>query len=188
MVGTRIAYRGYTMLRYVKPALAQHISPVFVETGTYTGDGIETALEMGFQRVISIEVFEGFALPAQEKYAEDPRVTVIHGDSEFVLWDAIKDVEDKITFWLDGHLFPECENEESGKTSPLIEELDQISRHPIKDHVILIDDMSSLTGEAYKNVDFDRKDVEDAVLRINGAYDISYFSRGGTDVLLATIP
>lgn len=174
------------MLRHIRPVLSRHVNPVLVETGTYTGDGIATALDVGFQRVISIDVEEGFVNGAREKYKDDPRVVVIHGDSGVVLWDAIKDIQDRITFWLDGHLFPECENDDSGKTSPLIEELEQISRHPIKDHVIMIDDMSLLPrGGAYKNVDFDRGDVERAVLRINDQYEITYFDRG-TDVLLAT--
>jgi len=46
--------------------------------------------------------------------------------------------------------------------------------------------MSSLTnGGVYKNSKLNRKDVELAVLRINGNYKITYFDRGGTDVLVA---
>ena len=33
-------------------------NPVFVETGSLMGDGIQQALEAGFQKVISIELSE----------------------------------------------------------------------------------------------------------------------------------
>ena len=174
------------MLRYMTPVLSQYMNPVLVETGTYQGDGVETALRMGFPKVVSIEVFHDFFLACKNKFAADKRVTILHGDSALALWDAIKDIDDRITFWLDGHAFPEEEKPLGIKACPLIEELEQIARHPIKNHVIMIDDMSSLPkGGVYKNIGFDRKDVEDAVKRIRSDYRISYFDRGGTVVLIA---
>lgn len=176
------------MLRYVTSTLAQHVNPVLVETGTYMGDGVRTALGLGFQRVISIELNEDFYRNAKEEFSADNRVTILQGDSALMLWDAIKDVPDRMTFWLDGHVFPGQEDLNLGlKPCPLIEELEQISRHPIKNHVIMIDDMSSLPkGGIYKNPTFSQLDIEDAVRRINGGYNISYFDRGGTKVLLAS--
>lgn len=176
------------MLKYVVPVASKHINSVFVETGTYHGDGVETALALGFKKVISIEMCHGLFVLCRDKFAADDRVTIIYGDSAVVLFDAIKDINDDITFWLDGHAFPE---EEIGhpelKVCPLLEELDQISKHPIKNHTIMIDDMSSLpTGGVYKNINFSKKDVEDAVMKINGQYRITYFDRGGTDVLIAS--
>lgn len=175
------------MLRYVASTLVQHMSPVLVETGTYMGDGVRTALELGFKRVISIELNKDFAKRAKDEFSSDSRVTIIQGDSALILWDAIKDVPDRITFWLDGHVFPGQEDLKLGvKSCPLIEELEQISRHPIKNHVLMIDDMSSLPkGGIYKDPTFSQSDVEDAIRKINGAYNISYFDRGGTKVLLA---
>lgn len=175
------------MLRYVKSVLLKHMNPVLVETGTYQGDGVETALALGFPKVISIELFEVLFKSCKDKFSGDDRVTILHGDSALILGDAIKDINDKITFWLDGHVFPSQEIILGVKACPLIEELEQISRHHVKDHAILIDDMSSLPmGGVYKTTNFSRKDVEDAVLRINGNYKISYFDRGGTDVLVAS--
>jgi len=175
------------MLRYVIPIVSQHINPVFVETGTYEGDGVITALNLGFPKVISIEMFEGLYLNCKEKFSGDSRVTILQGDSALILGDAIKDTNEKITFWLDGHIFPEQEFILNVKTCPLIEELELISMHPIKNHVIMIDDMTSLPmGGAYKTITFSRHDVEQAVLKINSNYHITYFDRGGTDVLIAT--
>jgi hypothetical protein len=182
---------GKRMLKYVTSTLVRFVNPVLVETGTYTGEGVDVALSLGFERVISIELLEKFYVPAQEKFREDPRVILIHGDSALVLHDAIKNIGTRITFWLDGHSFPEQEHEHDQfgvKACPLIEELEQISRHPVKNHVIMIDDMSSLpAGGLYETTDFTREDVEAAVLRINPSYQIEYFDRGGTDVLLAYV-
>jgi hypothetical protein len=175
------------MLRHIIPVVSKYINPVFVETGTYQGDGVETALSIGFQKVISIELFEVLYTPVKEKFKNDSRVTLHCGDSSVILWDAIKDIDEKITFWLDGHVFPNQEIILGVKACPLIEELAHIARHPVKDHVILIDDMSSLPkGCLYKTTTFTRKDVEDAILHINDDYKISYFDRGGTDVLVAS--
>jgi hypothetical protein len=175
------------MLRYVTSVLSQHLNPVLVETGTYQGDGVETALALGFSRVISIELFEVLFKACKERFAGNDRVTLLNGDSALILGDAIKDVNERITFWLDGHVFPSQEIILGVKACPLIEELDHIAKHPIKNHVIMIDDMSSLPkGCVYKTTEFSRKDVEDAVMRINASYKISYFDRGGTDVLIAS--
>lgn len=176
------------MLRYVTSVLTQHMNPVLVETGTYQGDGVETALALGFQKVISIELFEVLYTPVKEKFKNDSRVTLHCGDSAIILGDVIKDVNEKITFWLDGHVFPNQEIILGVKACPLIEELALIAKHPIKEHVIMIDDMTSLPiGGIYKTTTFSRKDVEDAVLAINPSYKISYYDRGGTEVLIASV-
>lgn len=175
------------MLRYVIPVVSKHINPVFVETGTYQGDGVETALGLGFQKIISIELFEVVYAPVKEKFKDNGKVTLLCGDSAVILGDAIKDVNEKITFWLDGHVFPNQEIILGVKACPLVEELAHIANHPIKNHVIMIDDMSSLPkGGIYKTTEFSRKDIEDAILAINPSYSITYFDRGGTDVLVAT--
>ena len=176
------------MLRYVTGVLAQHRNPVLVETGTYQGDGVETALALGFPKVISIEIFYDFFDACKKKFAADSRVTILHGNSALMLWDAIKDVDDRITFWLDGHAFPEEDKPLGGKACPLLEELEQISRHRIKSHAIMIDDISSLVkGGCYKGSCFTRNDIESTISAINRDYSISYFDRGGTDVLIASV-
>lgn len=176
------------MLRNVTSVVSQHINPVFVETGTYQGDGVDTALALGFQKVISIELFEVLYNAYKDRFASDKRVTLLCGDSAVVLGDAIKDVNEKITFWLDGHVFPNQEIILGVKACPLIEELAHIAKHPIKNHVIMIDDMSSLPkGGIYKTTEFSRKDIEEAIMAINPNYKISYFDRGGTDVLIAVV-
>lgn len=118
----------------------QYLSPVFVETGSYMGDGIQQALNAGFNKVISIELSDKYHAHCQQRFMGDSRVTLVKGDSAFVLYESIKEVDDKITFWLDGH--HSCGDTALGAHwAPLIQELDQIKKHHRNDHIILIDDM-----------------------------------------------
>lgn len=88
----------------------------------------------------------------------------------------IKDINQPITFWLDAHIFPP--RTDGGKNCPLIEELDQIKRHPIKTHTILIDDMHCAGTAAF---DFlTKEDLIQKIHEINPEYKIRYIP-GGND-------
>lgn len=115
-------------------------NPVFVETGSFLGDGIQEALDAGFQKVISIELSDKYFSLCKQKFHNESRVTLVKGDSAFVLFDVIKDIDEKITFWLDGH--HSCGDTALGAYwAPLMQELDAIKKHHRNDHTILIDDM-----------------------------------------------
>lgn len=118
--------------------LKKYISPVFVETGSYDGRTIQQALDVGFERVISVEIDHDMIQICRERFQLDPRVEIWEGDSIDKLWDMIKDLNEPITYWLDAHL----QEGVSGRVKvPLIEELNIISQHPlIQDSIIMVDD------------------------------------------------
>ena len=117
-----------------------YLNDVFVETGSYMGEGIQNALNAGFKRVISIELSDKYYEICKNRFKNDDRVTLIKGDSAFVLFDVIKEIDSRITFWLDGH--HSCGDTALGAYwTPLIQELDAIKSHHRNDHTILIDDM-----------------------------------------------
>lgn len=164
------------MLRYLgTDRVAKFMNPVFIETGTYMGDGISFALEVGFQKIISIELLDCYFGHAQRMFAGNGAVTLVQGNSGDCLWNTIKDINEKITFWLDGHSFPE--------NCPIMAELEQIRKHPIRDHDILIDDIASITTLP----GLSRHELEMMILTINSNYRVTYFDRGGTDVLIASM-
>jgi hypothetical protein len=115
-------------------------NPVFVETGSYLGDGIQAALDAGFERVISIELSDKYFGLCQERFANDARVTLVKGDSALILAEVIADVSTPITFWLDGH-YSAGDTAHGAFRIPLLQELQTIAEHPIKTHTLLIDDM-----------------------------------------------
>lgn len=118
--------------------LKKYVSPLFVETGSYDGRTIQQALDVGFARVISVEIDPIYASICRQRFQEDHRVQVWEGDSLDLLWDMIKDLNEPITYWLDAH----CQEDHYGKIkAPLLYELDIISNQPLlQESIIMIDD------------------------------------------------
>lgn len=112
---------------------------VFVETGTYKGDGILAALDFGFETIHSIELNRKLFEDAQRYFAGIPQVSLWHGDSAELLPRVIADIGEPITFWLDAHASGVLPGGGSGQTA-LMRELNAIGGHPVKDHAIFIDD------------------------------------------------
>lgn len=113
---------------------------VFVETGSYKGDGIQLAIEAGFEHIYSIELSDKYYRWVSDRFKWDKYVYLYKGDSSEILGDVIRNIKEPITFWLDGHYSKE--DTAIGKYCvPLIPELEQIKQHPIKTHTVIIDDM-----------------------------------------------
>lgn len=161
---------------------------VFVETGTYHGDGVKAALAAGFQEVHSIELADLHFQNAKRVFANEPRVHLWFGDSSRVIGSVIKSISDPILFWLDGH--HSCGDTAKGeKWSPLMDELKVIAEHPVKTHTILVDDMRCWNRDN-PEFRFGKEDIEAAIRAINPNYVISYVTgdpRFVDDVLVAVI-
>jgi hypothetical protein len=157
-------------------------NPYFVETGSYLGAGIMQAKSVGFENIISIELSEKYYNYCKESFKDNPNIKIVLGNSGDCLFDNIKDINAPITFWLDGHY--SCGDTARGTLdSPLIQELQQIAKHPIKNHIIMIDDMRSWQGG-----EFEAQDILRELRNINANYNISYedgFIKN--DVLIAKI-
>lgn len=112
---------------------------IFIETGTYTGDGVKAALKSGFKHIYSIELDKDRFDKCTRKFRGNDNVTIIHGDSSVQLALLMEKITEPVTFWLDAHY---CgDGAEIGeKWCPLKEEFDAIHSHAIKTHTILIDD------------------------------------------------
>lgn len=151
------------------------LNPIFVETGTFGGNGVQKALEAGFAEVRTIEADPGLVKSVRHRFRNSPQVRIFKGDSSKRLWEIIKDIRKRsITFWLDAHVFPP--REDGGKNCPLIEELEQIKRHPIKTHTILIDDMHCCGSASFDYLT--REDLIKKLLEINPNYRIFYVPGG----------
>ena len=145
---------------------------LFLETGSYLGSGIQQALDAGFQKVISIELSDKYFKICTDRFSNNLNVTIVQGDSFKVLPDVISDIDEPITFWLDGH--HSCGDTALGEYwAPLIQELDVIKEHPIKTHTILIDDM-----RCWENPNpthgFYKEDIFNKLKEINPDYQFSF--------------
>lgn len=168
-------------LRLINPeVLIELKTNYFVETGTLSGDGIDYALELGFPNVISIDIY--YEDNVFKRFSNNKSVKLIHGDSSLCLWDAVKDKDERLTFWLDSHadLIEHANN--WNPQCPILEELAVLKKHHIKDHHILIDDITDII----KLPTISKVKLEAMLLDINPGYTISYADTGGTQTLIAS--
>ncbi len=159
----------------------------FIETGSFLGDGVQMALEAGFEQIYSIELAPHYYQHCCSRFASYPNVTILQGNSTTVLPELLKHIDSPATFWLDGHYSCGINSGKGDTNCPILAELENIRQHPIKTHTILIDDI-----RLFGTIHFDfiaLKEVIGKILTINPNYKIC-FEDGvvPNDVLVAYIP
>lgn len=173
----------------MKHKFKKYVNQIFIETGSYTGDGIQAAINAGFPKIISIELSNKYYEQCKKRFKNNENVTIVLGDSINVLPEVLKNINERCTFWLDGH----CSGGDtaSGKyLVPLMQELLIIKEHHIKNHTILIDDMRLLKNHLaeWSNLNYSVKDIEETLLSINEEYKINYeYGMVEDDILVAKI-
>lgn len=129
----------------VKAYAAQFGINIFVETGTYLGEMVG-AVKYNFKRIYSIELSHELYENARKKFSKHKHISIVNGDSAEVLPEILKYVKEPCLFWLDGH-YSGGNTAKGKKETPIMEELKQICAHPVKNHLILIDDAREFTGQ-----------------------------------------
>ena len=144
----------------------EHKTSHFIETGSYEGHSIARALDIGYNRIYSCEINLDRYNDCLDKFHRNENVLLYYGDSLHALPLMLKDIDQKCTFWLDAH--------RSGisRDCPTLEELKIIGQHHIKDHTILIDDVSDFGTEAHEGITI--LDLQMEILKINKHYIFSY--------------
>jgi hypothetical protein len=176
--------------------LSKYRTKNFIETGTYIGAGVKSALNAGFENIYSIELDESRYKYNVRQFKGDKRVNLILGDSGVELPKLLTNINEQSTFWIDAHY---C-GEELGtaalaaKWTPIKEELDSIKDHHIKNHIILIDDFRCMDNTHFdtrtqRDVGFPGK--ENLLLKlkeINSNYKIKFLNGvQKDDVVLAYV-
>ena len=162
--------------RVVRQYAQRYGLQVLVETGTYLGDMVE-AMRTKFRSVYSIELDRDLYQRAVQRFAKRKNVVIVQGDSGKVLPEVLGRLSVPALFWLDGHYSAEI-TARGDTDTPIVSELESIATHPIKRHVILIDDarcfdgshdyptldeIERIAGEYWPDSTFD---VQDDVIRI----------------------
>jgi hypothetical protein len=151
--------------------LAKYLNAYFVETGTYRSDAVAAALDAGFEHIRTIDIDPEAAIFCSNRFwlTKNTHLDIkcFTGDSAEMLWEMIKDIHEPMTVFLDAH-WQFFENEEPGANPfPLLKELEQIGRHPIKTHTLIVDDWHIFYRD---RVGYSKNDVKNAILQINPAY------------------
>ena len=163
---------------------------IFVETGSFQGWTLHRAKNFGFSEIYGIELHPKWAAHCKEQFKDDNTIKILEGESPDILTQFCPTLLDRTTFWLDAHdSGPDLPGGKYGRC-PLIEELRAISLSPIKNHVLMIDDIRLLNTH---NFDFlQMEQLMEAIYAINPDYNITYTDgeEDGTwpnDILIATI-
>jgi hypothetical protein len=147
-----------------------------VESGTYMGKSIEIALKNGFSNIISYEISPLLCSKAIQKFITYPNVKIFF-KSSVDMCDEILEINEPITFWLDAHYSSGYSTYDPLNYYPLLKELECISKHPIKNHTICIDDrrlMKKTDIDTPDNIGVTEEEVREALLQINPNYKIEY--------------
>lgn len=169
--------------------LAKYPNKWFCESGTYRSDAIAAALDAGFEHIRTIDIDPEAAIFCSNRFwlTKNTHLDIkcFTGDSAVMLWEMIKYVQEPITFFLDAH-WQFFENEEAGANPfPLLKELEQIGRHPIRTHTLIVDDWHIFYRD---RVGYSKNDVKNAILQINPAYKFTMAANPIIDgILIASI-
>ena len=130
--------------RTVREYAEKYGAALMVETGTYYGEMVAAVKDL-FPRIYSIEYDHELAQRAKKKFARRPEIQIIEGDSQKVLPELLKEISDPALFWLDAGYYGWAGLQ--GDKQRFTTELEAILNHPLKTHVILIDDARGFNGQ-----------------------------------------
>jgi hypothetical protein len=118
------------------------------------------AMRPHFARLISIEMAPAIFEATKRRFAGDARVELLLGDSGVLLPRVLSTLNHPALFWLDGHYMGGT-TARADQDSPVRAELTALLHHPVRRHMVLIDDARLFTGtDGYPTIDELRTWVE----------------------------
>jgi hypothetical protein len=114
-----------------------------IETGTYYGEMV-AAVKKDFDRIFSIEFDPELAHRAARRFASDPRIHILEGDSQKMLPELLKSIAGPALFWLDAGYWGWVNLARDPQR--LSVEVESALSHRVKGHVVLMDDARMLDG------------------------------------------
>jgi hypothetical protein len=152
---------------------------IYIETGTWTGHSIQKAIDAGFNKIYSCDINQECVDKAKKLYKNYSNVFIECNPSKIALANFLMNINERCVFFLDGHFMPYDEvkedlgfgketSQENLPPSPILDEIDIISYHNIKSHIILIDDYKCFGSWVFGRITFDQ--VRNKIGNINPAY------------------
>lgn len=173
-------------------------SDVFIETGCANGDGVQRALDAGFDPIISIEAATEWFVKSTRRFDNTQKVSIVLGKSTDKLKSVIDSLfEDPFVFYLDAHSsgdtsfgHKECiAGEPEFQQDNIIKQELNIILSNYNRHIICIDDVNGLEdGHAVEYMDLCLKYNPEYTFRFydeNLSGDPAYYYK---DKILVAIP
>jgi len=166
--------------RHLLNTLKSRKHRIFVEAGTYKGE--TTAFFVPYaEQVFSVELHDGLFAAAEERFAQHPNVTLIHGDSLIEIPKVVANCSTPPLVFLDGH-FSGAGTAQGEEMEPAESTLRRLADVTPAGTTIVIDDLrlfgSGLAG-------FPQLDVITATAR--AAFPTAVI-RAGLDAIVVEIP
>ena len=115
-----------------------------VETGTYFGEMVD-ANKRKFSRIVSIELDDYLYHRATRRFSGHGHIRIVQGDSGTVLPKVLETIDRPALFWLDAH-YSGGITAMGTRVTPILDEVRCIFAHPVRGHVILVDDARLFDG------------------------------------------
>ena len=131
-------------INVVKGLVANSGVKRFVETGTFLGNTVDAVSRLGI-KCHTIELDPAIHASTKEVLSIRRNIDFILGDAGIELPKLLKKIDEPTAFWLDGHYSGGVTGQASQDT-PVSAELSAILDHPVKQHIILIDDARLFDG------------------------------------------
>lgn len=130
-------------------AYKQH-RKIFIETGTADGDGVQCALDSGFDEIYSVELNSNLFEKCKNRFKNQDNVHLICGSSEIELPKILDLIDEPFVLWLDAH-WSGGEYIGEKMDTYLPKELNSILNYSDKfyDSVIMIDDMNHYINDKH---------------------------------------
>lgn len=134
-------FKQKTVIYYAK----KYNINTFIETGTYLGDMVNAVRNI-FSKIYTIELDAKLYRRAKDRLQQETNIIIYQGDSTIVLPHILNGIDERSLFWLDAH-YSSGITAKGNKDTPILEELNCILNHYIKNHIILIDDARMFIGK-----------------------------------------
>ena len=151
----------------------EHGLRVLIETGTFRGD-TAMALRRDLDRIVSVELSPQLHARALRRARGASNVELVQGNSAEVLPGILATLSEPALFWLDAH-YSGGVTALGDKISPISAELDAVLGHPVRRHVVLIDDARNFHN-------YDRSGYPSAQTVVDAAHRHDYVMSEKNDI------
>ena len=162
----------------IPEVLSKYKTDNFIEFGTYKGNGCKLAHSLGFKNIHSIEISNFYYTLNVISLRRFKNIHLYEGNTLDVLPKLLENINEQSTFWIDSHNENDC---------PILKELEILSKHKIKNHILLIDDMRMFGTASHEFITLNQ--IIKSIKKINPDYQISYEPSpcGSSDIMVAQV-